>query len=63
MKTISLEENEIALLASMLEERANILFQLRVEESKKGKNKNELYGKQLLEESKKLETILKKLQS
>ena len=62
MKHISLEEHEIALLISMLEERANVLFQMRVEESKKGKNKDERYGKQLLEESKKIETILTKLQ-
>lgn len=62
MKTVSFEDNEIALITSMLEERANIIFQMRVEESKKGKNKDERYAKQLLDESKKVEDILKKLQ-
>ena len=61
MKVVSLEDHEIALVASMLEERANVIFQMRVEESKKGKNKDERYGKQLLEESIKVENLLKKL--
>jgi hypothetical protein len=63
MKVVSLEDHEIALLTSMLEERANLIFQMRVAESKKGKNKDERYGKQLLEESLRIEHLLKKLQS
>jgi stalled ribosome alternative rescue factor ArfA len=59
--TPNLEDNEIVLLITILEVRANALFQARIEEAKKGKNKNEQYAKSLLEEYNLIENILKKL--
>jgi stalled ribosome alternative rescue factor ArfA len=63
MKTILLEDAEIQVVGAMLDQRINILFQLRIEESKKGKNKDERYAKQLLEEYNCLENLIKKLKS
>ncbi|MCU0391107.1 MAG: hypothetical protein MUE81_08315 [Thermoflexibacter sp.] len=59
--TADLEDNEIVLLITILEVRANALFQARIEEAKKGKSKNEQYAKSLLEEYNLIENILKKL--
>lgn len=63
MKNIDLEDIEIQLLITMLDEQANAIFQLRIAESKKGKHKDERYAKQLLEEYTKIENILKKLKA
>ncbi len=63
MKTIILEDAEIQIVGAMLDDRINLLFQLRIEESKKGKNKDERYAKQLLEEYSQIENILKKLKA
>lgn len=63
MKTVDLEDIEIQLLVTMLDEQANAIFQMRIAESKKGKQKDERYAKQLLEEYNKIEEILKKLKT
>ncbi len=61
MKIVNLEDIEIQLLIAMLDEQANAIFQMRIAESKKGKQKDERYAKQLLDEYNKIEGILKKL--
>lgn len=63
MKTIEIEESEIQLLIAVLDEQANAIFQMRIAESKKGKQKDERYAKQLLDEYNKIEAILKKLKA
>lgn len=63
MKTVDLEDIEIQLLVTMLDEQANAIFQMRIAESKKGKQKDERYAKQLLDEYNKIEGILKKLKT
>ncbi len=63
MKTVDLEDIEIQLVVTMLDEQANAIFQMRIAESKKGKQKDERYAKQLLDEYNKIEGILKKLKN
>lgn len=61
MKAVDLEDIEIQLIIALLDEQANAIFQMRIAESKKGKQKDERYAKQLLDEYNKIEGILKKL--
>ena len=61
MKTIQLDDQEASLIKTLLEQTANHLFQKRVEEAKKGKNKDENYSKQLLEQYNRIDQLIQKL--